>query len=453
MILILVLGFGFYWYALNRDTLIYGVDGPYYLIQVRSILERGQLKYGDPPLAFFIFTFFTLIFGGDATLGVRVAAALFSALSAVPFYFWIKRVTHSKISGYMAALACIFASPHVWLLSNFLKNAVGAFFLICFLYFLHCLVVGKGGKRILLTAALFLVLTGMTHVLDFAAALLFLIFYAIAARLMGVIVQKEVSRNIEILFLTALFFAMLVPIAFPFFFSDFYEGVNLIFSLFFGGRGAMISVMLPFNPPTRFLFDWMGGVYILPALLVGIALWVYEWKRGSKEVTVAIATVTIVAVIFLLPFIPADLLWRLLLMEFVPIAFVIGYGFSKIQGKIAISILMLFLCFFPMILESFTISNTFRSTISIDDYYEIETLKGYIPSKSVLLVNPFYRYWIEYITRLDVPAMFTPDIWFRYEHVIVLVDKVLAPSFIPPNATQIFDGRRFALYEVKLPER
>lgn len=66
--LIVIFGFGFYLYILTRHPLIYGIDGPYYLIQVRSLLESWHLEYGDPPLAFFIFTFFTLLSGGDITL-------------------------------------------------------------------------------------------------------------------------------------------------------------------------------------------------------------------------------------------------------------------------------------------------------------------------------------------------------------------------------------------------
>jgi len=108
--LILILGFGFYLYILTRHPLIYGIDGPYYLTQVRSLLESAHLKYGDPPLAFLIFAFFTLLSSGDIALGIRFGVALFSALSAVPLYFWIKRVTRSKMSGYTSMLACIFSS-------------------------------------------------------------------------------------------------------------------------------------------------------------------------------------------------------------------------------------------------------------------------------------------------------------------------------------------------------
>ncbi|MCD6340557.1 MAG: hypothetical protein J7L51_01215 [Desulfurococcales archaeon] len=39
-------------YILKEFTapLLYGIDGPYYYIQVSSILMSGRLKYLDPPL-------------------------------------------------------------------------------------------------------------------------------------------------------------------------------------------------------------------------------------------------------------------------------------------------------------------------------------------------------------------------------------------------------------------
>ena len=55
MLLIWLLGFLFSLWVLTRYPLIYGVDGPYYLIQVRGLLEEGRLLYGDPPLAFILF--------------------------------------------------------------------------------------------------------------------------------------------------------------------------------------------------------------------------------------------------------------------------------------------------------------------------------------------------------------------------------------------------------------
>ena len=43
-----IVGFAFYLWILTRHPLIYGIDGPYYLIQVRSLQESGSLEYGTP---------------------------------------------------------------------------------------------------------------------------------------------------------------------------------------------------------------------------------------------------------------------------------------------------------------------------------------------------------------------------------------------------------------------
>jgi len=47
--LIVLTSFDFYLYVLTIYPLIYSVDGPHYLIQVRSMLEEGWLKHGDQP--------------------------------------------------------------------------------------------------------------------------------------------------------------------------------------------------------------------------------------------------------------------------------------------------------------------------------------------------------------------------------------------------------------------
>lgn len=56
------LGFVFYLWVFVRNPLIPGIDGPYYLIQVRSLLQTGKLVYGDPPLTFYLLAFFCLAF-------------------------------------------------------------------------------------------------------------------------------------------------------------------------------------------------------------------------------------------------------------------------------------------------------------------------------------------------------------------------------------------------------
>ncbi|MCS7113883.1 MAG: hypothetical protein RMJ15_02685 [Nitrososphaerota archaeon] len=444
LFLIVVFGFILYLYVLTRYALVYGVDGPYYLIQVRSILETGRLKYDDPPLALYIFTFFALLFGGNITLGIKVGTALFSALSAAPLYFWTKKAAKSQLCGYLAALACIISSLHLLLMNNYLKMVVGTFFLLCFIYYLHCIIAEKGNIHTLLMAVIFLVLTGATHAIVFLVAFLFLALYAIVFRLTWTI-EKEITRNLEVLLFMAFFFIIIGPLFLPFFFKDYYQALDLAISPFYRFRPPTVTSS---DVISRFLLDYMSGATVLAAIIFGIILVVYEWRTGRKEAVLALVPVTVVGILLLTPFIPIEWVWRFLYMEFITIAFVLGYGFSKIPRKNVILAAALFLCFSPIIMQTVNASKTMMPTIREADYREIEEMGQYIPPNSVIFANPLYSYWIEYVTRTDTTFMFSPAIW-QYRHVLILIDKLFPPT-TTPNGTIIFEGRRFTLYEIEM---
>jgi hypothetical protein len=56
------------------------VDGQYYLIQVRSMLTNGGLVYGDPPLTFYLLSFFSLLFGDIIGLALQGSVVVLSEL-------------------------------------------------------------------------------------------------------------------------------------------------------------------------------------------------------------------------------------------------------------------------------------------------------------------------------------------------------------------------------------
>ncbi|MFQ6124413.1 MAG: ArnT family glycosyltransferase [Candidatus Heimdallarchaeota archaeon] len=440
LILILISSFIFYLYILTRYPLIYGIDGPYYLIQVRSLLESGRLKYGDPPLAFLIFTFFTLIVGGDITLGIRVGLAIFSALTALPLYLWMKQITHSPLSGYVAMVACIFSAPHIRLMNDLLKNSVGAFFLLCFIYYLHCSSFNRT-KKSMFFAAFFLILTGATHILDFGVALLFLFLYPLIACFIGED-WKSIVKTPGILSLVVLVFAISAFVVFPSFFTDFYKGLAFLRDLF---------TETSETNPMGFIFEPSGGLFIIPILATGVVLSFYEWRTKKRETALAISTVTIVGVFLSLPFIPQEWLWRFLLMEFIPIAFVLGFAVSKIKRKL-ISAIFLLLCLLPLVLQGVATSKTIKPTIREVDYHELEFIGSFIPSNSVIVGDLRLGYWVQYITNCNIAKKLSHELWENYEHVLILIDKLsLRVPPIPPGATKIIEAKHFVLYELRPP--
>jgi len=445
--LVWAIGFVFYLWVLTRHPLIYGIDGPYYLIQVRNLLETGHLAYGDPPLSFTFFAFFTIMFGGDLTLGIRVGVAFFGALSAIPLYFWVKKITLSQLSRVVAMLVCIFSALHLRLLNDLLKNAVGGFFLLCFAYYLHTLVTESPNKKYLFLAATSLILTAATHILDFGVALLLMTVYSAVALFLG-INRRRTAKNVGILILTVLVFGIAAILVFPSLLADFHKGISFFQGLLTGTGN---------DTPIQFFFDPLSAVFVAPILGVGYFLSFHELRNQRKGALLAVGSVTITGTLLSLPFIPVEWLWRFLLMDFIPISFITGYSIWKVQimtpsrRKTALSVL-LFLGLSLLILQAVHVSRTLGPSILKTDYDELESIGALIPSKSVVVGDLRYGYWLQYITRCGISSGPSPDLRQHYEHVLFLIYK-FSPKEppIPPNSTIMHNGDRFVLYEQNRP--
>jgi hypothetical protein len=436
--LLCLLGFVFYLLILTKHSLIYGIDGPYYLIQVESLLEIGRLTYGDPPLTFLLFASFTLLLGGDPTLGVRVGVAFFSALSAVPLYFLVERIAHMKMAGYAAMLTSIFSAPHIRMMNDLLKNAVGVCFLLFFVYYLHKLVFGGQTRKNLLLASFFLVLTGATHILDFGVALLFLGLYLTVAILLDVN-RSLVVKNLGAMVLVVGVFVTAAFAAFPSLFTDFFKGVFFLQDLF--------VALGETTHPILFLFDPRGGALIIPIIAVGFVLAVYEWRVSNKEAALALTSATVIGLVLSFPLIPPEWLWRFLLMEFIPTAFILGYSVSKMERKVA-AIIFLLIAVFPVVIQGVDASRWMGPIINEKGYAELEAMRNVLPSDSVVVVEPRFMYWAEYILECDTAKRPSPSLWQSYTHVLGLFSKTKQP---PPFYIKkvLFDGNIFILIEMR----
>ena len=66
--------------------LLYGIDGPYYYIQVSSILASAQMKYLDPPLSFYIPKAYSILLG-DVIAGIKVGSVIMTLLATYAILF------------------------------------------------------------------------------------------------------------------------------------------------------------------------------------------------------------------------------------------------------------------------------------------------------------------------------------------------------------------------------
>lgn len=439
LFLVFILSFGFYLFILTRSPLMYGNDGPYYLIQVRSLFETSSLDYGDPPLSLFLFAFFSLLFN-DITFGIKFSVAIFSALTTIPLYFWMKNVTHSEFSSYMSMFICTFSTSHIRLVNGLLKNTVGAFFLMCFIFYLHSIILKGDSKNDFLLCITFLILTALTHILDFGIALLFLVLYPLITVIFIPNKKNQLMKKIGFMVLFIFSFSILTYICFPVYFTDFSKVFVFLNDLFLGESE---------HSQIQYLFNHLGGIFVIPILTIGLIVSLYEWKMVKKPVT--IVTVLIIGILLAFPLIPDGWYYRIVLMEFIPTSFIVGYVTSKITLQLfstQIYQIIYILIITLLIAQSIYYSKLFKPSINEDNYQEIEFIARYIPNNSII-VCPQHRYWVQYITRSNVTKNLSEDLWSSYDNVFLFFDKRLSSeNILPANSIKLVEKARFILYEV-----
>ena len=167
------------------QELIPGVNGGYYPLQVRSILENGSLGFPDMPFLFYLDAWLLklLSFIGFASSDVlilqvvKIIDSLSLPLVLIPLYKMIS-TEESKGTKLVALSLAFFAvlsfSPLI-LTSDLQKNALAITF-SCFsiAYFMEY--VKNKNLAPLITAIVWLLLTGLTHFGTFAFLLIFLSF-------------------------------------------------------------------------------------------------------------------------------------------------------------------------------------------------------------------------------------------------------------------------------------
>jgi len=100
-----------------------GVDGYFYPIQVRAVLEHGALQYPASPLTFYFMAPFAA--ATDPIVGAKLGAAVGGALIGLPAYAVGARFGASRGTGLVAAAVATSSASSAYLTIEFVKQGVG----------------------------------------------------------------------------------------------------------------------------------------------------------------------------------------------------------------------------------------------------------------------------------------------------------------------------------------
>ena len=122
--------------SLTSGDLLPGLDGAYYWVQVRSIVNNFTLAFSDLPFIFWVQAAIAKLVG-DVPLGVRISDAVLPALSAIPIYLIARKFKNP----YLPAIAILVVLLHpvqlYFFTGDFIKNeaTIPAVFFIAWVLF------------------------------------------------------------------------------------------------------------------------------------------------------------------------------------------------------------------------------------------------------------------------------------------------------------------------------
>ncbi len=319
-----------------------GVDGPYYLIQVRSILSGAGMVYGDPPLLFYLAAAACRLVGG-LRLGVSMTVAAMCGLSAAPSYALVKRLTGSGVAGVASALTLSLSPQMFRMAGDLMKNASGILFVVLSVYWLHsALAGGEDWWRSALLSSLASYLAFLMHSLDFALTAVFALAYlppaALALRPTPPRPGGGVGRRWAISVLPGWVASGATAASLPWLFTDVGKGIAFLRDLFnsAAGEGPLGAPprgpLPPKPPPSPPGLVTPGGEYLIAYLALGTLLAALAFRDldgdpwGASGRAVAVSAAIAVGAWTLVPSLLGlrEWAWRFLLVSCVPTSVIVG---------------------------------------------------------------------------------------------------------------------------------
>ena len=421
--------------ALTGGELLPGIDGAYYWVQVRSILDDFTLAFDDLPLVFWAQSLIALVVG-DIPLGVRIADALLPAISAIPIFLILRKSKFVWLPAVAILVVLLHPIQLYFFTGDFLKNSAAipvVFFIGWILYNWE----NASKKRSTIYLLICFLVLGLSHFGTLLMALLLVfIWLVIQLRKKSLrfwLVSIGISLGTAGLVLIGL--AVLVPARFTRL-IEFVSQPDTVFA----------------NPAWQMIFGGRTDYPMIFSIVTGqlgalaLAILAYKSRKnfsGSHVSLVAASLAT--ALILSSPLIGMEWAQRLIALSFVPLflaAMVIWNSAPKLASKAVISTLAI---------SSLVLSGIFgllgikQSMISNTQYQDlVKFAKEFdVPENSIVVAPHGIEFLVAWHERTNVlqDSSYTDEDLSSYDHVYYLASTgEKKDGFAPPPGGVKPDG-------------
>ncbi|HEY5000684.1 MAG TPA: hypothetical protein VII15_02475 [Candidatus Cryosericum sp.] len=418
--------------VLFGTSLMPGMNGAYYLVQVRAVIEKGHLGEHDMPLVFWLQAGLALLVKAVGRLDLEPAIVLASklfdsvvpALAAVPAFLLAIRwpgSRHSAWAGIAAATLAVLSSGPLRMVGDFQKNAFG---MVLVLWSAFCLQQSLARKswRYLTLAAVFLGLVGITHIGAFGVTLILVVLTGIAWALF---VDRKPVRALMVIGGGAVaivgLLGLLTLLGDSSRIAKLVSYLKMPLSLF---SFRNVTGIMRGGPGFSGASSWQSVLFFggLAAFAVAVLIWrrrdVQPWER-ALVVSAALLTLFLSS-----PFLSQDMSSRFVLMAFAPAVILVGFLFARggtviTRSAVTVVTLAVVLLAVPPVVRSVS-----SPSIAQASYAELQSLQAQVSDASTTLVIAQHglEWWAAWALHTDVaqPMAVTDADWTAYTSVLYL---------------------------------
>ncbi|MFH0761153.1 MAG: hypothetical protein V2A67_06590 [Bacteroidota bacterium] len=458
------------------QELLPGINGGYYPLLSRNLLEYGSIRYPDAPLVHWLTAGLSWMIGvvsglskdHAAILSVRLLDSLIPPLACIPVFLYAYRFVPGEsrkvaISVIMSSFSIMYLSPLVILSSDMLKNSVGLVFLTSFLFY-ALRAINSSDKRDYLIAFLFLILTGLTHIGSFAVAVAFVLIAGLVILLRSL---KSVDINRIILILISL--SVIILISFALLRND--PGrLSRVQSIWLNPLRLFESPYLFLllngqNPYSGFL--WHNFLLVNLLSIAGVLIVLFNLRKLSFRERACALSLSLLSLFLSSPLIGIEWALRYQLMAYLPVIFLYIYIFRFIKNKFVQYGLITFFGLLTLISGIGGFTAIREPAITTESYQDLKRIRDSVEIRGddLVIARHGLEWWTGWVLRCRTGKEYClrQSDWERYPDIYLLrqvkgnnyTDLMGSNQFsefmIPESSVQVYSSDLFNLYRLNRP--